>query len=108
MAAANGIAPTVDWVLGELMRRNKIPPTPELLRETALLGYRGRIRQCLGLPGDEAAENQVAPSPPALRVKAAELHAHAHALVRWNRQRARLQEVLKGNVVDLAQESRRE
>jgi hypothetical protein len=91
MTGINGIAPPENWVVAELMRRHSVDlsehPNAGLIIRCAISGFRGTVRERLGLPWDEDQMPAEARTPEELREEAERRFRHADELERYQRER---------------------
>jgi hypothetical protein len=87
----NGIAPPENWVVAELMRRHSVDlgehPNAELIMRCAIAGFRGTVRERLGLPWDEDQMPAESRTPEELREEAERRFRHADELERYQQER---------------------
>jgi hypothetical protein len=92
MTGVNGIAPPANWVVAELIRRHSVDlgehPNAELIVRCAIAGFRGTVRERLGLPWDEDQMPAEARALEELREEAEHRFRHADELERYQRERA--------------------
>ena len=99
MTGANGIVPSPNWVFTELMRRRSVlsadlgeHPNAGLIMRCAIAGFRGIVRERLGLRWDEDEMPTDSRTPEELREEAERRFRHADELERYQRKRASIPE----------------
>ena len=92
MTGVNGIAPPANSVVAELSRRHSVDlgehPNAELIMRCAIAGFRGTVRERLGLQWDEDQMPAESRTPEELREEAERRLRHADELERYQRERA--------------------